>query len=102
MNSNGTLVPDCIDNIRELDFLKLSLDGPKSVHDLLRGKGSYEKVIKAADVCHREKIKFGFACTLTKYNINKSYDLVRSRLKRGWSVQDALYKPTRKGNYKNN
>lgn len=39
---------------------------------------------------------------IDKYNIDKTYDLVRSRLKRGWSVEDALYKPTRKGNYKNN
>lgn len=70
MNSNGTLIPDNIERIRGLDFLKLSLDGPEDVHGLLRGKGSYKAVINAADACAREKIKFGFACTLTKYNIN--------------------------------
>ena len=71
MNSNGTLIADNIDSIRGLDFLKLSLDGPEQAHDLLRGKGSYRKVINAADACLKEKIKFGFACTLTKHNINK-------------------------------
>lgn len=70
MNSNGTLIPDNIDVIRGLDFLKLSLDGPEDAHDLLRGKGSYRKVINAADACESEKIKFGFACTLTKHNIH--------------------------------
>lgn len=70
MNSNGTLVPERIEVIKKVAFLKLSLDGPEDVHDATRGKGSYQKVIKAADAAFENKISFGFACTLTKYNIN--------------------------------
>ncbi|MCD6583625.1 MAG: radical SAM protein [Candidatus Omnitrophica bacterium] len=69
MNSNGTLLPYKIGEIRNLDFLKLSLDGPEEIHDFLRGKGSYKSVIKAAEVAYKNKIRFGFAVTLTRYNI---------------------------------
>lgn len=70
MNCNGTLVPRLIKAIQNLDFLKLSLDGPEEIHDLVRGKGSYKKVIAAADAAYRNKINFGFATTLTKHNID--------------------------------
>lgn len=70
MNSNGTLVPQKIEALRHLDFLKLSLDGPRQAHDALRGEGSYDKLITAAEFALKHKVKFGFACTLTKYNIN--------------------------------
>ncbi|MCF7907348.1 MAG: radical SAM protein [Candidatus Omnitrophica bacterium] len=70
MNSNGTLVPERVDEISNLDFLKLSLDGPKEIHDLLRGKGSYGQVLAAADSVSKKGMNFGFATTLTKYNID--------------------------------
>jgi MoaA/NifB/PqqE/SkfB family radical SAM enzyme len=70
MNSNGTIVPENINVIKKINFLKLSIDGPKDIHDATRGLGSYKKVIRAADVASENKVNFGFACTLTKYNIN--------------------------------
>ena len=70
MNSNGTLVPKMIKVIQNLDFLKLSLDGPEEIHDLARGKGSYKAVMAAADAAYKDKINFGFATVLTKYNID--------------------------------
>jgi len=70
MNSNGTLVPQKIEKIRDLDFLKLSLDGPEEVHDFLRGEGSYRRVISAADSALKNKVNFGFSTTMTKHNIN--------------------------------
>lgn len=71
MNCNGTIVSQNIKKLKDLDFLKLSLDGPELEHDILRGKGSYQKVIEAADACKENNIKFGFATTLTSYNIDK-------------------------------
>ncbi len=70
MNSNGTILPQKIEVVKKLDFLKLSLDGPEEVHDATRGSGSYKKVIDAADTAFMNKVNFGFACTLTKFNIN--------------------------------
>jgi MoaA/NifB/PqqE/SkfB family radical SAM enzyme len=70
MNSNGKLVPGMIKEIKNLNFLKLSLDGPEEAHDLIRGRGSYKDVIAAADAAYKNSINFGFATTLTKYNID--------------------------------
>jgi MoaA/NifB/PqqE/SkfB family radical SAM enzyme len=70
MNSNGTLVPVSLKVLKKIDFLKLSLDGPKEAHDQIRGKGSYAKVMEAADAAFKNKVNFGFTCTVTKYNIN--------------------------------
>ncbi|MDD5746894.1 MAG: radical SAM protein, partial [Candidatus Omnitrophica bacterium] len=69
MNTNGTLVKKKIDVVKQLDYLKISFDGPETVHDHLRGKGSYRGVMEAAEECRRQGVAFGFATTLTKYNI---------------------------------
>jgi len=69
MNSDGFLVPQKIKELATLDLLKLSLDGPEDIHDLTRGKGSYKRVIEAAEVARDNHIKFTFATTLTRYNI---------------------------------
>ncbi|MBI4846243.1 MAG: radical SAM protein [Candidatus Omnitrophica bacterium] len=77
MNTNGTLVKEKINVLKYVDFLKISLDGPEKVHDFLRGKGSYLKVIEAADACMRHGINFGFATTLTKYNIDSVDEILK-------------------------
>lgn len=49
MNTNGWLVPERIDEIRDLDLVCLTLDGPPEVHDRQRNPGSYRKVLRALD-----------------------------------------------------
>lgn len=41
MNSVGFLIPQNIALIKKLDLLKLSLDGPEKVHDLIRDKRGF-------------------------------------------------------------
>ncbi len=69
MNSNGSLVSEKVGEIRNLDLIKLSLDGPKNVHEMIRGGNTYDAVIGAAEVCKKNNIRFTFATTLTKHNI---------------------------------
>lgn len=72
INSTGVLIPQKINQLKKIHLLKLSLDGPKEVHDLVRGKaGAYDTVINAAESAAVNGIKFIFSTTLTKYNINK-------------------------------
>ena len=68
--SNGALVPDKIKEVGGLDLLKLSLDGPEEIHDSLRGKGSYQEVIRAAEIAKENRIPVNFSMTLNKYNID--------------------------------
>lgn len=70
MNSNGCLVPKKIDQIRTLDLLKLSLDGPAEIHDRIACyEGSYQQVLSAIEAAQAAGIKTIFTATLTKYNI---------------------------------
>ena len=70
MNSSGNLIKERISDLKNLDLLKLSLDGPEEIHDFNRCNGSYKKVIEAADTAQKNNLKFTFATTLTKLNIN--------------------------------
>lgn len=71
MNSTGFLIPERRKEIKGLDLLKLSLDGPAEIHDAIRGKkGAYQWAMNAAEAAAREKIPFIFTATLTKHNID--------------------------------
>ncbi len=45
MNTNGILLPKRMDEIKNVDMVQVSLDGPVSINDKVRGKGSYEKAV---------------------------------------------------------
>ncbi|MFA5062561.1 MAG: radical SAM protein [Candidatus Omnitrophota bacterium] len=69
LTSNGDLVERKINEIKELNVLKLSLDGPEEIHDFLRGKGSFDKVMEAVEAAKKVGIPVKFNTTLTRYNI---------------------------------
>jgi MoaA/NifB/PqqE/SkfB family radical SAM enzyme len=70
MNSNGALVAQKIEQLCTLDLLKLSLDGPQEIHDMIANyKGSYRQVLRAAEIAQSRGIKTIFTATITKYNI---------------------------------
>lgn len=70
MNSTGASIPDKIGKLKDLDFLKISLDGPEEIHDAVRGMGSFKMARRAAEAAHAQGLNFIFTTTLTKYNIN--------------------------------
>jgi MoaA/NifB/PqqE/SkfB family radical SAM enzyme len=51
--TNGNQVKDKLDTIKLLDGLFISLDGPEEIHDQLRGKGNYRRVIEAIEAARR-------------------------------------------------
>lgn len=71
INSNGSLVGNKINELKDLDVLQLSFDGPKEVNDLQRSKGSYEDVVRALEIARKHNLKVTFNTTITKYNVNK-------------------------------
>jgi MoaA/NifB/PqqE/SkfB family radical SAM enzyme len=68
MNSNGILVKDRIKEIRHIKEIQLSLDGEEAVHDSIRGKGSFKKVVEALEVCKSNGIEVNLTASLSKYN----------------------------------
>lgn len=70
MNSNGLLVKDKLGEINNIDSLKLSLDGPKEINDLIKGQGVYKKVIEALEMCKKEGLKVSVTTVISRYNAN--------------------------------
>lgn len=69
LTTNGDLVERKIGEIKNLNMLKLSLDGPQQIHDFLRGEGSYDKVMEAIRAAKKIGMPVKLNTTLTKYNI---------------------------------
>ncbi|MFP4445109.1 MAG: radical SAM protein [Desulfosudaceae bacterium] len=70
LNSNGTLVPARIDELGRLETIHLSLEGPEKIHDAIRGPGSFQEVMKAAEAARSHGIQVNFATVLTRSNLD--------------------------------
>jgi len=83
LNCNGSLVKKKKSQIEYIRVLTLSLDGPEKIHDQLRGRGSYGKVLDAVSIAKQNKIQVYFRTVLSKVNsmhIDSILDMA-SRLK---------------------
>jgi len=69
LGTNGKLVPKRVSELKNLDALVFSLDGPKKVHDFLRGNGSYDSVIRAIKVAKKSGLNVITNTVLTKQNV---------------------------------
>lgn len=73
MNTNGTLLNEkrLSEMVDILDLVVVSLDGPKNVHDKIRGvPGTYDKAIKAIRLLKAQGIKVGINSVVTPWNID--------------------------------
>ncbi len=91
MNSNASLVPDKITQLKGIDTIKFSLDGSLSVNDKIRGEGSFNNVMEAIQVCKKNNISVCIECVISKYNFNSLNDIleIASRLNLKVSFQPA-------------
>ncbi|MGZ5966995.1 MAG: PAS-domain containing protein, partial [Polyangiales bacterium] len=69
ISTNGILVPRRIQEIREANFVKISVDGPAAIHDSARGEGSYEKAIVGARVAKEHGLTVAIRMTLAEHNV---------------------------------
>ena len=76
--TNGTIMSKEIINILSKYDIKItiSIDGPEKINDFLRGKGTYNKILKNIDTLKLNNIKFGIECTFTKYHLKNKCDMV--------------------------
>ena len=73
MNTNGTLLNEkrLSEMADVLDLVVVSLDGPKDVHDKIRGvPGTYHKAMKAIRLLKAHGIKVGINSVATPWNID--------------------------------
>lgn len=73
MNTNGTLMYE--KNVAEVakvfDTIVVSLDGPKQIHDKIRGvPGTYEKAVKTLQLLKARGVRVGVNSVITPWNID--------------------------------
>lgn len=66
INSNGTLIPRRINEIKCVDNLCISLDGREESNDRNRGKGSFKQAVAALEAAKKNNIPIVVSATLTK------------------------------------
>ncbi|HOK90285.1 MAG TPA: radical SAM protein [Candidatus Hydrogenedentes bacterium] len=70
ISTNGALIPKKEDVILLVDHVTMSLDGPREVHDAARGKGAFDQVTRAVEICRDIGVSTSFQCTLCKCNVD--------------------------------
>lgn len=69
--TNGILLPMRLDDLKGIDLIVVSLDGPKECHDQVRGKGSFDGALKALELCREKGIPFMTSTVISKTNIDR-------------------------------
>ena len=68
LSTNGLLLPQYIQAMKNVDSIAISLDGDSASHDYNRGKGTYDRVLTAFEVLKANHIPFHTSTVLTKQN----------------------------------
>ncbi len=69
LNTNGILVEKRLDDLRPLDLLQISVDGPPNVQDQLRGEGTSAKAARAIRLARDAGIRVQLIACLTRDNV---------------------------------
>lgn len=75
--TNGTLIPERIHDIKDLDLILISIDGPEQVHDKIRKKDSFKKTLKGLDTIRCKKKNVIIATVLNNENIPYLNDIIK-------------------------
>jgi MoaA/NifB/PqqE/SkfB family radical SAM enzyme len=82
MNSNGILIPKKLAVVRQLQKVKISLDGPEERHDGMRGKDAFRRALRGAEAARAEGVPVELTCVVGKHNfdvLDELMDLVEAR-----------------------
>lgn len=83
LDTNGYLVRERIEQIRNLDVIVISFDGPREIQDKNREPGSYDKAIEALEIAARRMRVFSIT-VLTRENIDHIDFILESAKKYGF------------------
>lgn len=76
LNTNGTLLPYRRSYLPYFDKIKISIDGPREVHDRFRGKGTFERAMRGFETARRAGVKVEFTCVVHSENICRIPDVL--------------------------
>lgn len=82
VSTNGHFVPDRLDDLRQVDNLNFSLDGPREIHDAVRGAGAFQDTLRAVQAVRDAGLPFSFQNVLARHNlgsIEAALDIAREQ-----------------------
>jgi radical SAM protein with 4Fe4S-binding SPASM domain len=89
MLSNGVLITREVAKRLRVHEVQISLDGIKAGHELIRGEGTFEKVLQAIDHLQESHIRVSIATMIHRGNV-KEFEamdtLIRSRNIEEWNI----------------
>lgn len=69
LNTNGTLLPRRQAWFPHLSRIKVSIDGPRDVHDAMRGGGSFDRAWRGINLALDRGVKVELTCVLNHRNV---------------------------------
>lgn len=69
ISSNGYRINSMLPTFKKVDYLQLSIDGPKEHHDSIRGKGSFDILVKSMEGLRSINKHFVMNCVISEKNI---------------------------------
>ena len=75
MSTNGSLITEHLNMIGKLSYISISLDGPREIHDSVRGKGSFDLAVKGINAAFGAGVKTLITTTIGNHNI-ESIDFI--------------------------
>ncbi|MGC9516949.1 MAG: TIGR04083 family peptide-modifying radical SAM enzyme [Methanomicrobiales archaeon] len=82
------LTPEMAQLFKEYDIpIGSSLDGPKELNDLQRGKEYYEKTMKGYEIAKKADLRVSFICTFTNHSIKYKEDIFNYFLDNGLNLK---------------
>ncbi len=92
--TNGTMITDAnLDRLQACPsvYLHISIDGPKDLHDDLRGEGNYDKSVETARKCVERGIRVGLSGVLMRETLHHAEHLLR--LAKTLGVREVSFQP---------
>jgi MoaA/NifB/PqqE/SkfB family radical SAM enzyme len=87
LNTNGWLLPErpaLLTACREAEAsVSISIEGPRHVHDAVRGPGAFDRAVAGAAVVRERGLRLIFAATLGRANISQVAELPRLAAEHG-------------------
>ena len=95
ITTNGTHVADYVDVLSSYPVkLKITIDGPPSVHNRRRktksGQGSYDAIVKGVEKAREAGIPVALKVTIDQGNADSLHDLVEIFTEYGWSEDNTI------------
>lgn len=92
--TNGTMITEAhLDRLQRCPsvYLHISIDGPRDVHDDLRGEGNYDKSVQTAAECVRRGIRVGLSGVLMRETMHHAEHLLELAQRLG--VREVSFQP---------